>query len=81
MHIKVKVFISKKYGKYEFEIKKEMRIMDLIDKMDKSIKKTILKGNEINDDYLILINGKRAELSSKIKDNDVISFLTIISGG
>jgi molybdopterin converting factor small subunit len=84
MRIKVKIFIPKKYGKYEFEIRKEMRIMDLIEKINmynKNIKKTILKDNEINDDYLILINGKRAELSSKIKNNDVISFLTIISGG
>jgi molybdopterin converting factor small subunit len=84
MHVKVKIFIPKKYGKYEFEIKREMRIIDLIEKINvynKNIKKTILKDNEINDDYLILINGKRAKLESKIKNNDVISFLPIISGG
>ncbi|MCW1296755.1 MAG: MoaD/ThiS family protein [Candidatus Parvarchaeota archaeon] len=81
--MKVHILIFKSLGRkieHEFEVEKKTKLIDLINKInaiDPDFKKEIIS----DENYLILINGRRADLKSEVKKNDKISFLPMISGG
>jgi len=87
MQVKIKYFstlselLSKKEENINHSLKDLESLISHLTKKYPSLKSRLIVDNELSEHYLILIDGIRGELSSKIDHDSTVVIMPVISGG